>query len=180
MRCILAPALLWACTFTGTFTTPSLPTLDASPLGCAVSIKARWTGIPQGYRGVIRMKWSSSMKSRVKIKGGSWSPLSGASLHSVQFYPGGRYKDEYMWNGRSGWTVMSQGQGTWSMRADLRMGCNYRRQYQFYVDVVSEELLKAVDGAQIHFPARGEFTAKGTTTIDLGDLGRYNWAYRID
>ena len=178
MKWILAPTLVSLCLFTSAATGPAVPTLEATPFGCDVNIRARWSGIPQGYHGVIKIKWTSSQKSRVKTKGGSWSPLSSASLRSVQFYPSGRYKDQHMWNGRSDWVVMSEGNGTWNMSTNLRMGCNYRRQYQFYVEVVSDKSNKAVGGAQIQFPGPGEFTSKNTNTIDLGDLGRYRWSYR--
>lgn len=148
-----------------------------SDAGCTVKIRAKWSGIPSGYKGVIVLK-GFRQKAQVKTKGGSWSPIVNSSQREVIFYSDGRFKDAHVWNTSSkGWATINSGNGIWNIQENLRLGCKFRRQYRFLAEV-RDSNGRALGGSMIYFPKNGEFTPPDTTVIDFGDLGSFGWRYR--
>ncbi|WP_020675012.1 hypothetical protein [Geopsychrobacter electrodiphilus] len=147
--------------------------------GCTVELRARWTGIPPGSRGVIVLK-GFKQKAQVRTKGGTWSPLLGAgrpAQRQVTFYPNGSFKDSHVWGNSGGWSVINSGSGIWRFTKNLRMGCKHERQYRFLAETYGHTG-GALGGWMINFPGQSKFAPKNTTVIDFGDLGRFSWTYK--
>ncbi len=66
-----------------------------------------------------------------------------------------------------------RGKGKWRMREQVQPGCDYKRQYAFYLFVRDQQSTKILDEKQIIYPGKDRLMRRGLQVIDLGDLSRF-------
>jgi hypothetical protein len=146
---------------------------EAQSLSCTIAVKARWT-LPPGTVGSIGLKSAVDDKdSIVRVENGNWQLLDDHSFgRAVRFHPDGRWEDRYKQCQYCRERVI-RGVGTWHMREEVQPGCDYRRQYAFYLFIRDESTTKLLSEKRIFVPGVQSYMRRGLRLIDLGDLGKF-------
>jgi hypothetical protein len=142
-------------------------------LSCTIQIQARWT-LPEGQLGYIGLKSAVDDKdSFFRVENGNWQLLDDHSFgRVVVFHPDGRWEDQYRQCQYCRERAIS-GRVLWRMREEIQPGCDYRRQFAFYLFVRDAQTTKLISEKRIYVPGTQSYTRRGLRLIDLGDLGAF-------
>lgn len=149
------------------------PRVEAQSLSCTVMIQAKWT-LPPGQIGNIGLKSAVDDKSTFfRVENGDWQLLDDHSFgRFVVFNSDGRWEDQYRQCQYCRERAVT-GRGVWRMREEIQPGCDYRRQFSFYLFVRDAKTTKLISEKRIYVPGVQSYLRRGLRVIDLGDLGQF-------
>jgi hypothetical protein len=142
-------------------------------LSCTIQVQARWT-LADGQLGYIGLKSAVDDKdSFFRVENGNWQLLDDHSFgRSVVFHPDGRWEDQYRQCQYCRERAIT-GRTLWRMREEIQPGCDYRRQFTFYLFIRDAKTTRLVEEKRIYVPGLQTYTRRGLRLIDLGDLGAF-------
>lgn len=145
----------------------------AGQLSCTIQVQARWT-LPAGQLGYIGLKSAVDDKDSVfRVENGNWQLIDDHSFgRVVVFHPDGRWEDQYRQCQYCRERAVA-GRVLWRMREEIQPGCDYRRQFSFYLFVRDAKTTRLLSEKRIYVPGVQSFTRRGLRVIDLGDLGQF-------